>query len=40
VKDQVEAFGLTFADNASAHAFITALRNAVTMAKTQAMAAR
>ena len=38
VKDQVEAFGLTFNDTASAHAFIAALKNAVILAKTQAMA--
>jgi hypothetical protein len=38
VQDQVEAFGLTFNDAAAAHAFVTALRNAVTLAKTQAMA--
>jgi hypothetical protein len=38
VKDQVEAFGLTFNDAASAHAFIAALKNAVILAKTQAMA--
>src|ERR1700739_490359 len=38
VKDQVEAFGLTFKDTAAAHAFVTALRNAVMLAKTQAMA--
>lgn len=40
VQDQVEAFGLTFADNAAAHEFLTALRNAVILAKTQAMASR
>ena len=38
VKDQVEAFGLTFNDTAAAHAFVTALRSAVMLAKTQAMA--
>ena len=38
MKDQVEAFGLTFHDTASAHAFIAALKNAVILAKTQAMA--
>ena len=38
VRDQVEAFGLTFSDTASAHAFIAALKNAVILAKTQAMA--
>ncbi|HTM16517.1 MAG TPA: hypothetical protein VL135_06425 [Terracidiphilus sp.] len=37
-RDQVEAFGLTFADNAAAREFVTDLRNAVRMAKTQAMA--
>ena len=38
VQDQVEAFGLTFNDTTAAHEFVTALRNAVMMAKTQAMA--
>jgi hypothetical protein len=38
MKDQVEAFGLTFNDPAAAHAFVTALRSAVVLAKTQAMA--
>ena len=38
VQDQVEAFGLTFNDTAASHAFVTALRNAVMLAKTQAMA--
>lgn len=38
VQDQVEAFGLTFNDTAAAHEFVTALRNAVMMAKVQAMA--
>ena len=37
VNDQVEAFGLTFVDSTAAHEFIAALRNAVTLAKTQAM---
>lgn len=37
VNDQVEAFGLTFTDSAAAHEFIAALRNAVMLAKTQAM---
>jgi hypothetical protein len=37
VQDQVEAFGLTFADNGAADQFVTALRNAVTLAKSQAM---
>ena len=36
-QDQVEAFGLTFADSAAAREFVTALRKAVRMAKTQAM---
>ncbi len=35
-EDDVEAFGLTFADQAAARTFISALRNAVTMVKTQA----
>lgn len=38
VQDQVEAFGLVFTDDAAAHDFIAALKNAVIMAKTQAMA--
>jgi len=38
VQDQVEAFGLTFADSEAAHEFVSALRNAVILAKTQAMA--
>ena len=38
VQDDVEAFGLVFADNAAAHDFVAALKNAVIMAKTQAMA--
>lgn len=38
VQDQVEAFGLTFADSAAADQFVSALRNAVILAKTQAMA--
>jgi hypothetical protein len=37
VQDQVEAFGLVFADRAAAHEFVTALKNAVLLAKTQAM---
>jgi hypothetical protein len=37
VKDQVEAFGLTFSDTAAAHEFVWALRNAVILAKSQAM---
>ncbi|WP_162601923.1 hypothetical protein [Occallatibacter savannae] len=37
-QDQVEAFGLTFTDQVAAREFVTALRNAVRMAKTQAMA--
>jgi hypothetical protein len=39
-QDQVEAFGLTFADTAAAREFVTAFRNAVRMAKSQAMATR
>jgi hypothetical protein len=38
VQDKVEAFGLTFNDTAAAHAFVAALRNAVMLAKTQALA--
>jgi hypothetical protein len=38
VQDQVEAFGLTFNDAAAAHEFVAAFRNAVMMAKAQAMA--
>jgi len=38
IKDQVEAFGLTFADSAAAHEFVSALRNAVVLAKSQALA--
>ena len=38
-QDQVEAFGLTFADSTAAHEFVTELRNAVRLAKTQAMLA-
>jgi hypothetical protein len=38
VQDKVEAFGLTFNDPAAAHAFVAAFRNAVMMAKAQAMA--
>jgi hypothetical protein len=34
--DEVEAFGLTFNDRASARAFVAALRKAVILAKTQA----
>jgi hypothetical protein len=37
VQDQVEAFGLVFTDSAAAHDFISALKNAVMLAKTQAM---
>lgn len=37
VQDQVEAFGLIFPDPAAAHDFVAALKNAVMMAKTQAM---
>ena len=36
-QDQVEAFGLTFADNAAAREFVAELRSAVRMAKMQAM---
>lgn len=38
VQDEVEAFGLIFADNRAAHEFVTALKNAVILARTQAMA--
>jgi hypothetical protein len=38
VQDKVEAFGLTFTDTAAAHAFVAAFRNAVMLAKTQALA--
>ena len=38
VQDEVEAFGLIFSDTAAAHEFVAALKNAVMMAKTQAMA--
>lgn len=37
VQDQVEAFGLIFTDQAAAHEFVAALKNAVILAKTQAM---
>lgn len=36
--DDVEAFGLTFADREAARAFVTALKNAVTIAKSQTVA--
>lgn len=36
--DEVEAFGLTFVDSTAAHEFVTALKNAVLLAKAQAMA--
>lgn len=36
--DDVEAFGLTFADHAAAQAFVDALKEAVAKAKTQAVA--
>lgn len=36
--DDVAAFGLTFADHAAARAFVDALKSAVVMAKSQAMA--
>jgi hypothetical protein len=35
--DKVEAFGLTFSDHAAARAFVTALRDAVRLAKAQAL---
>jgi hypothetical protein len=35
--DQVEAFGLTFSDPASARAFVTALKDAIHLAKAQAI---
>jgi hypothetical protein len=38
VQDEVEAFGLVFADTTAAHEFVAALKNAVILAKTQAMA--
>lgn len=38
VQDQVEAFGLIFADTQAAREFVSALRNAVILAKTEAMA--
>lgn len=38
MQDQVEAFGLVFNDTAAAHDFVAALKNAVILAKTQAMA--
>lgn len=38
VQDDVEAFGLVFADSAAARDFVSALKNAVILAKTQAMA--
>lgn len=38
VPDAVEAFGLVFADSTAAADFVAALRNAVILAKTQAMA--
>lgn len=38
VQDDVEAFGLVFTDSAAARDFVTALKNAVILAKTQAMA--
>jgi hypothetical protein len=37
VQDEVEAFGLIFANPDTAHDFVAALKNAVMMAKTQAM---
>jgi hypothetical protein len=38
VQDDVEAFGLTFSNDAAARAFVSALRNAVVLAKSQALA--
>lgn len=38
VQDDVEAFGLVFTDSAAARDFVSALKNAVILAKTQAMA--
>jgi hypothetical protein len=38
VQDNVEAFGLTFSNDAAARAFVAALRNAVMLAKVQALA--
>lgn len=38
--DEVEAFGLTFSDRDAARAFVAALRDAVHLAKAQAMLAR
>jgi hypothetical protein len=38
MQDEVEAFGLIFTDSNAAHAFVTALKNAVILARTQAMA--
>ena len=37
MQDEVEAFGLIFANTDAAHEFVAALKNAVLMAKTQAM---
>jgi len=37
MQDEVEAFGLVFADTTAAHEFVAALKNAVILAKTQAM---
>jgi hypothetical protein len=37
MQDEVEAFGLIFANADAAHDFVAALKNAVIMAKTQAM---
>lgn len=36
--DDTEAFGLTFSDHAAAHIFVTALKNAVILAKAQTIA--
>lgn len=38
VQDEVEAFGLTFSNDAAARDFVSALRNAVMLAKAQALA--
>jgi hypothetical protein len=38
VQDEVEAFGLTFSDDAAAHEFVSVLRNAVMLAKSQSPA--
>lgn len=38
VQDEVEAFGLTFSDDGAARDFVSALRSAVMLAKSQALA--